>query len=71
MVNKKEFEDSGKKVERMVKIVTLGGAVFTGRITGRNENGIFIRPEYGKSLSNSVFISHRAISHLEDRGWQR
>ncbi|MEJ2355850.1 MAG: hypothetical protein P8Y62_08130 [candidate division WOR-3 bacterium] len=71
MVDKKEIDDSGKKVERKVKIVTLGGAIFTGRITGRNENGIFVKPEDGENFSNSVFVSHRAISHLEDQGWQR
>jgi hypothetical protein len=68
---KKEFGDSTKKVEHMVKIVTLGGDIFTGQVTGRNSNGIFIKPDSGENFSNSVFISHRAISHLEDLGWRQ
>lgn len=70
MGDKVKFGGDEKKISRIVKIVTLDGAIFSGEITGSNSRGIFIKPDEGHDFSNTVFISHRAISHLEDRGWQ-
>jgi len=71
MTGGEKFDKDKKKISRIVRIVTLDGAVFSGEITGSNSRGIFIRPDGAHGFSNSVFISHRAISHLEDLGWQR
>ena len=71
MADRRNFSEKGSKISRIVKIVTLDGAIFSGEITGSNSRGIFIKPDDGHNFSNTVFISHRAISHLEDMGWQR
>lgn len=54
-----------KEIKHVVEIVTLGGATFKGKITGRNSNGIFIKIDSKTGTNNSVFISHQAISHIE------
>lgn len=59
-----------KKKRRLIKIVTVDGSRFQGEVTGRNERGLFLRVDTPMVNNRSVFVSHKAISHLEIEGWK-
>jgi hypothetical protein len=59
-----------KKTKRLIKIVTVDGSRFQGEVTGRNDRGLFLKVDTPMANNRSVFVSHKAISHLEIEGWK-
>jgi hypothetical protein len=59
-----------KRTKRLIKIVTVDGSKFEGEVTGRNDRGLFLKVDTPMANNRSVFVSHKAISHLEIEGWK-
>lgn len=59
-----------KRTKRLIKIVTVDGSKFEGEVTGRNDRGLFLKVDTPMASNRSVFVSHKAISHLEIEGWK-
>ncbi len=59
-----------KRTKRLIKIVTVDGSKFQGEVTGRNDRGLFLKVDTPMANNRSVFVSHKAISHLEIEGWK-
>ncbi|MEO0293281.1 MAG: hypothetical protein ABIN61_03545 [candidate division WOR-3 bacterium] len=62
--------DWKRGLRRHVKIITIDGSKFEGTVTGRNDRGLFLKVETPMANNRSVFVSHRAISHLEVKDWE-
>jgi hypothetical protein len=67
----KTGNESKRRTMRIVEIVTLEGATFTGEICGNNSKGLFLREEGITNPDNLIFISHQAISHIKVIGWSK
>lgn len=61
---------TSKRTKRLIKIVTVDGSKFQGEVTGRNDRGLFLKVDTPMANNRSVFVSHKAISHLEIEGWK-
>ncbi len=59
-----------KGMKRLIKIVTVDGSRFHGEVTGRNDRGLFLKVDTPMATNRSIFVSHKAISHLEIEGWR-
>lgn len=69
--DKFKLKETKKGTMRIVEIVTLDGATFTGEICGNNSKGLFLREEKSTNSDNPIFISHQAISHIKVIGWSK
>ena len=58
-----------QKAKRLVKVVTVDGAIFEGEVADRNKEGLYLRIQTPMDRERYVFVSHHAISHLEIEGW--
>ncbi len=66
-----KFNRIQKRMKRIVKIVALDGATFTGEICGNDSKGLLLREERSSDSDNPIFISHHAISYIKVIGWSK